>query len=54
MKDRIKSMMSHGITGLERVKGGYTLATIPRTITPYRDSVEGTRNHVTYQKLDKQ
>jgi hypothetical protein len=26
--------------------------TLPRTVTPYRDSVEGTRDHVTYQKLD--
>ena len=32
-------------------KGGYTLVTLPRIVTPYRDSVDGTRNHVTYQKL---
>jgi hypothetical protein len=32
-------------------KGGYTLVTLPRTVTPYRDSVDGTRDHVTYQKL---
>jgi hypothetical protein len=25
MKDRIKSVMSHGITGLERVKGKFQL-----------------------------
>jgi hypothetical protein len=25
--------------------------TLPRTVTPYRDSVDGTRDHVTYQKL---
>jgi hypothetical protein len=24
---------------------------LPRTVTPYRDSVTGTRDHVTYQKL---
>jgi hypothetical protein len=30
---------------------GYTLVTLPRTVTPYRDSVDGTRDHVTYQKL---
>jgi hypothetical protein len=32
-------------------KGGYTLVTLPRTVTPNRDSVDGTRDHVTYQKL---
>jgi hypothetical protein len=33
------------------VKGGYTLVTLPRIVTPYRDSVDGTRARVTYQKL---
>ena len=32
-------------------EGGYTLETLPRTVTPYRDSVDGTRDRVTYQKL---
>jgi len=32
-------------------KGGYTLVTLPRIVTPYRDSVGGTRARVTYQKL---
>ena len=32
-------------------KGGYTLVTLPRIVTPYRDSVDGTRDSVTYQKL---
>jgi len=32
-------------------KGGSTLVTLPRNLTPYRDSVEGTRDRVTYQKL---
>jgi len=32
-------------------KGGSTLATLPRNITPYRDSVNGARDCVTYQKL---
>jgi hypothetical protein len=32
-------------------KGGYTLVTLPRIVTPYRDSVDGTRERVTYQKL---
>jgi len=34
-----------------RSKGGYTLVTLPRIVTPYRDSVDGTRARVTYQKL---
>ena len=29
-------------------KGGYTLVTLPRIVTPYRDSVDGTRDRVTY------
>ena len=33
------------------LKGGYTLVTLPRIVTPYRDSVDGTRARVTYQKL---
>jgi hypothetical protein len=33
------------------IKGGYTLVTLPRTVTPYRDSVDETRDHVTYQTL---
>ena len=36
-----------------RSKGGYTFVTLPLTVTPYRDSVDGTRDHVTYQKLIK-
>jgi hypothetical protein len=32
------------------IKGGYTLA-LPRIVTPYRDSVEGICDRVTYQKL---
>jgi hypothetical protein len=32
-------------------KGGSTLVTLPRTVTPYRDTVDGTRDRVTYQKL---
>jgi hypothetical protein len=32
-------------------KDGYTLVTLPRIVTPYRDSVDGTRDRVTYQKL---
>ena len=31
--------------------GGYTLVTLPRIVTPYRDSVDGTRARVTYQKV---
>jgi len=33
------------------VKGGYTLVTLPCIVTPYRDSVDGTRDRITYQKL---
>jgi len=33
------------------IKVGYTLVTLPRTVTQYRDSVDGTRDRVTYQKL---
>ena len=32
-------------------QGGSTLVTSPRIVTPYRDSVDGTRDRVTYQKL---
>ena len=32
-------------------KGESTLVTLPRIVTPYRDSVDGTRTRVTYQKL---
>jgi len=32
-------------------KVGYTPVTLPRIVTPYRDSVDGTRDRVTYQKL---
>jgi len=32
-------------------KGGCTLVTLPRIVTPYRDSVDGTRDRVTYQTL---
>ena len=32
-------------------KGGSTLVTLPRILTPYRDSVDGTRDGITYQKL---
>jgi hypothetical protein len=33
------------------LKAGYTLVTFTRTATPYRDCVDGTRDHATYQKL---
>jgi len=32
-------------------KGGSTLVTLPRNLTPYCDSVNGARDRVTYQKL---
>ena len=34
-----------------KFKGGYTLVTLPRIVTPYRDSVDETRDRVTYRKL---
>ena len=34
-----------------RTMDGYTLVTLPCIVTPYRDSVDGTRDRVTYQKL---
>ena len=36
---------------LGEAKGGYKLVTLPRIVTSYRDSVDGTRDSVTYQKL---
>jgi hypothetical protein len=35
----------------QSTKGGYTLVTLTRTVTRYRESVNGARDHVTYQKL---
>ena len=35
-------------TILQQSKVGYTLVTLPRIVTPYRDSVDGTRDRVTY------
>jgi hypothetical protein len=35
----------------DSLKGRYTLVTLPRNVTTYRDSVDGTCDHVTYQKL---
>jgi hypothetical protein len=32
------------------LKGGSTLVTLPRIVTPYRDSVDRTGARVTYQK----
>jgi hypothetical protein len=43
-----RSLMLAG-TGMS--KGGYTHVTLPRTVTPYRESVDGIRDHLTYQKL---
>jgi len=36
---------------LSTSKGGSTRVTLTRIVTPYRDSVDGTRDRVTYQKL---
>jgi hypothetical protein len=40
-----------GSLNADHSKGGYTLVTLPCIVTPYRDSVDGTRDRVTYQKL---
>jgi hypothetical protein len=45
------SKASRPAPGPTQPSGGYTLVTLPRTVTPYCDSVDGTRDHVTYQKL---
>jgi hypothetical protein len=37
---------------MEDFKGEYTLVTLPRIVTPYRDSVDGTRDRVTYHPFD--
>ena len=37
------------LTGIR--KASYMLATLPRTVKPYRDSVDGTRDRVTYREL---
>jgi hypothetical protein len=34
----------------QSVKVGYTLVTLPRIVTPYRDSVDGTRGSVNKDK----
>jgi hypothetical protein len=39
------------VANMVKVKGGSTLVTLPRIVTPYRDSVDGTRDRVKYQKL---
>jgi hypothetical protein len=41
----------HEVRGSVDCKGGSTLVTLPRIVTPYRDSVDETRDRVTYQKL---
>jgi len=40
-----------GLLHNEHQRVGSTLVTLPRIVTPYRDSVDGTRARVTYQKL---
>jgi hypothetical protein len=38
-------------TCLNSSKGGYTHVMLPRTVTPYRYSVDETRARVTYQRF---
>jgi hypothetical protein len=35
----------------QQPKASHTLVMLPRNVTPYRDSVDGTRDRATYQKL---
>ena len=54
-KHRVQCHLIHNIShilwpGIEP-KGRYTLVTLPRNVTPYCNSVDGTCEHVTYQKL---
>ena len=48
---QISELCSNLPQNSEPSKGGSTLVTLPRTVTPYRHSVDGTRDHVTYRKL---
>jgi len=43
--------VQHITRSLGTHKGGSTLVTLPRIVTPYRDGVDGIRARVTYQKL---
>jgi hypothetical protein len=50
--------ISHGLawdrtcaSAVIKSKSGYTLVTLPCTVTPYRDNVVRTRDHITDQKL---
>jgi hypothetical protein len=47
----INQQLMHIVCKLVIFKGGYTLVTLPRIVTPYRDGVEWTRDCVTSQKL---
>jgi hypothetical protein len=44
------SFLTSALNGGE-CKGEYTLVLLTRIVTPYRDSVDGSRDRVTYQKL---
>jgi hypothetical protein len=44
------SLISNSRIG-SMTKGGSTFVTLPRNVTPYRDSVDETRDRVTYHKF---
>jgi hypothetical protein len=46
-----RALASQPAVPVSAAKGGYTLVTLLRTGTPYRDRVDGTCDHVTHQKL---
>ena len=51
LKTKINLSYVERICSYRAIKGGYTLVTLPRIVTSYRDSVDGTRDRVTYQEL---
>jgi len=50
-KDGEANNQQYGIGLQWSVRVGYTLVTLPRIVTPYRDSVDGTLARVTHQKV---
>jgi hypothetical protein len=49
--DKHSSQIGFSVQDDVNSKGGYTLVTLLHSVPPHRDSVDGTRDRVTYQKL---